>query len=140
MSRNGFKIELVCNTYFMGGVRYERPYSIVLPEDAEALKKFKGNPAFKLTPLAIPSIGLSNIEPNKEQPSGFSVVRFVNIPKKVIDSLVEAGYTTAEKILSDDVTIADLMSLNGIGEAMANKVIESCEEALMESENKNNNQ
>jgi hypothetical protein len=123
----GFKITLVANRFVSLGLDLEKPFSTIMAADSPKLKIFKDNPAFKVESVEMHDVPVPAAEP--EVP-GLKLESIEALDSKVVALLKEAGFITAEQILSEDVKFDDLTSIKGIGESTANKAIEICEQAL----------
>lgn len=123
MEVKGFNIELVASSYTIGSGTIVRPFKVQMRADDPNLWKYESR-AFKKTPCMV--VGDPVIE------KGTLLVGVAGIPKKHKDALIAAGYTTAEKIMNDDVTEEDLLAVKGIGDASLEVVLEACEKALEE--------
>lgn len=120
MEVKGFNIELVASSYTTSGGTIVRPFKVQMTADDPNLWKYQSR-AFKMTPCMV--VGDPVIE-------GTPLADVEGIPKKHKDALIAAGYTTAEKIMNEDVSEEELLAVKGIGEASLEVVLEACEKAL----------
>ena len=146
MSKPGFEFELLAAKYNLGGVEYAKPAVIQLAEDDPRLPQFQSCPGFSSgKPIELMVVtNETELKASSKEEAGNEETGFVldGVSEEIIDKLIESGFDSAEKILSEDVKFDDLIAIKGIGEATANKIIEACEEiiSLDESEEDESNE
>lgn len=146
----GFKFTLVANTLTAGGITYHKPFSVTLLDSAENQNKirfYRSLPGFDagvpvhvddappVSPSSPAEEPTTSVDPTQAPEITSVDIRDIGgLKKEVLQALYDAGYTTPEKILSDDVEFADLLEIPGVGEATANRLIDLCEKAVGEAE------
>ena len=136
----GIEITLVASQYAQGGKFFQQPFKTILPEKEAQVNFFRNaGGAFKLKTVDIPESAVFETETTENTDKDESLHYLIDIEgidEKLLKLLVDAGFETAEKVLSDETKFDDLTDIKGIGEATANKLIELCEEATkVEDEN-----
>lgn len=123
----GFKFTLLAASYTNRRGTYEKPFSIVLPEDDPRIGEFRGNRSFREEPVTLSEPAETVLEPVK---NGIALETILEEP--IAELFKENGFETAEQVM--DATRDDLLAIKGIGEATADKVIAACEEALTDND------
>ena len=127
----GWKVELIANSFMMkGGIKMERPYKVILEDGDPILNKFKNKPQFKLTSINInetPSPTAVQSPKEVEEKGVIFVKDLETINKKVKETLMKNGFSTAEDVLADDENDYEtILALPGIGEAVLETLVKSC--------------
>lgn len=138
-----YKFTLLAAHYSGGGIEVERPFEITLPADDDRIESFR-NLSFKeqsvdgsgvpvVSERQVPIIGnppKSTSPPQQgageEGPEIDVILEYEGINKAHIVKLKGATYFHVKTVLDEDDPIDALTTIDGIGEAMADKILAAC--------------
>ena len=137
-----FKFTLLAATYSDGKIEVKRPFTITLPGDSDRIESFR-NPSFKeesvdgsgvrvVSERPVPIIGnppKSTSPPQQghgEEGPEIDVILGNGINKKHIVNLKKATYFHVSTVLAEEDPITALCGVEGIGKAMAEKILAAC--------------
>lgn len=139
-----YKFTLLAATYSNGTIEVKKPFEITLPADSDRIEFFR-NPSFKeqsvdgsgvpvVSERQVPIIGnppKSTSPPQEgageEGPAIGVILEYEGINKAHIAKLEGATYFHVKTVLDEDDPIDALTTIDGIGEAMAEKILAACE-------------
>lgn len=139
-----FKFTLLAAVYSGGGIEVTKPFELILPADDPRIEFFR-NPSFKevsvdgsgvpvVSERKVPVIGnppKSTSPPqqghSEEDPEIDAILEYEGINKAHIVKLKGATYFHVKTVLDEADPIDALCSIDGIGEAMAEKILAACQ-------------
>lgn len=145
-----YKFILLAAHYSGGGIDVTKPFELILPADDPRIESFR-NPSFKeesvdgsgvpvVSERQVPIIGnppKSASPPQQgageEGPAIGVILEYEGINKAHIAKLEGATYFHVKTVLDEDDPIDALTTIDGIGEAMAEKILAACQ-AVREEE------